>query len=90
METLALWYFIWYDDGMETEVLLTQNLLTAREAAADLGVHVGTVHKAFQENRLPFVAMYGRKLISRAALDAYKKRTRPDGEKPRGRPRKVG
>ena len=63
-------------------------LLTARQAAQELGVHVGTVHKAFQENRLPFVALYGRKLISRAALDAYKQRTRPSGEKPRGRPRK--
>ena len=66
---------------MENEVLLT-----AREAACELGVHTATVHKAFQENRLPFVAMYGRKLISRAALDAYKQRTRPDGEKPKGRP----
>lgn len=62
-------------------------LLTAREAAAELGVHVGTVHNAFQESRLPFVALYGRKLISRAALDAYKRRTRPEGQKPKGRPR---
>ncbi len=66
-----------------------ETLLTAREAAQELSVHTGTVHKAFQENRLPFVALYGRKLISRAALDAYKERTRPDGEKPRGRPRKA-
>lgn len=64
-------------------------LLTAREAACELGVHTATVHKAFQENRLPFVAMYGRKLISRADLEAYKRRTRPDGEKPKGRPRKT-
>lgn len=59
-------------------------LLTAREAAAELGVHVGTVHNAFQQNRLPFVALYGRKLISRAALDAYKWQTGPNGEKLRG------
>ena len=64
-------------------------LLTSREAAYELGVHTATVHKAFQEKRLPFVAMYGRKLISPADLDAYKQRTRPDGEKPKGRPRKV-
>ena len=44
-------------------------LLTAREAAEELGVHVGTVHNAFQESRLPFVALYGRKLISRADLN---------------------
>lgn len=70
--------------------MVNEVLLTARDAAEELGIHVSTVHKAFQENRLPFVAMYGRKLISRAALDAYKKRTRPDGVKPRGRPRKQG
>lgn len=68
---------------MENEVLLT-----AKEAAAELGVHVGTVHNAFQQSRLPFVAMYGRKLINRADLEAYKQRTRPSGEKPKGRPRK--
>lgn len=67
----------------------TEGLLTAREAAEELGVHVGTVHKAFQENRLPFVALYGRKLINRAVLDDYKKRTRVNGEKPRGRPQGV-
>ena len=72
------------DGAIKTEVLIT-----AREAAEELGVHVGTVHGAFQEGRLPFTALYGRKLISRAALDAYKKRTRPDGVKPRGRPRKA-
>ncbi len=71
---------------MENEVLLKETLLTAREAAAELGVHVGTAHNAFQEDRLPFVALYGRKLISRADLDAYKQRTRPGGEKPKGRP----
>lgn len=75
--------FSGYHMGMETE-----SLLTAREAAQELGVAISTVHNAFQESRLPFVPMYGRKLISRAALEAYKKRTRPDGEKPRGRPRK--
>ena len=74
-----------YHRGMEAEVLLT-----AREAAQELDVHTGTVHNAFQEGRLPFVALYGRKLIRRADLDAYKQRTRPGGEKPKGRPRKAG
>ena len=74
---------------MENEVLLNEVLLTAREAAAEMGVHVGTVHNAFQEDRLPFVALYGRKLISCADLDAYKERTRPGGDKPKGRPRKT-
>jgi len=86
--SLALQGFIWYDAGMEAEVY-AEILLTAREAAEELGVHVGTIHNAFQDNRLPFVALYGRKLISRAALDAYKRRTRPDGVKPKGRPRRT-
>ena len=68
--------------------MLNEVLLTAREAAAEMGVHIDTAHNAFQEDRLPFVALYGRKLISRADLDAYKQRTRPGGEKPKGRSRK--
>lgn len=51
---------------MENEVLLNEVLLTAREAAAEMGVPIGPAHNAFQEDRLPFVALYGRKLISRA------------------------
>ena len=64
-------------------------LLTPKEAAQELDVHIATVHKAFQENRLPFVPLYGRKLITRTDLDAYKQRTRPNGEKPKGRPLKA-
>ncbi len=79
--SLVFYCFFWYHGCMVNEVLLT-----AREAAAELGVHVSTVHNAFQESRLPFVPLYGRKLISRADLETYKQRTRPDGEKPKGRP----
>jgi excisionase family DNA binding protein len=64
-------------------------LLTARDAAEELGIHVATVHRAFQDNRLPFIALYGRKLIRRSDLDAYKQRTRPNGLKPKGRPIKA-
>ena len=77
-------YFDRYHNYIENEVLLT-----AREAAQELGIPVGTIHNAFQESRLPFVALYGRKLISRADLEVCKMRTRPDGEKPKGRPRKT-
>ncbi|MGI4791344.1 MAG: excisionase family DNA-binding protein [Janthinobacterium lividum] len=61
--------------------------LTVQEVAVELGVHEQTVRIALLENRLPFVMMLGRKAIGRADLDAYKQRTRPNGEKPRGRPR---
>lgn len=63
--------------------------VTVQEAAAELSIHEATVRKAFYESRLPFVEMYGRKLIPRADLDAYKARTQPAGEKKVGRPRKV-
>ena len=52
--------------------MVNEFLLTAREAAEELGVHGETIHNAIQQNRLPFVALYGRKLISRADQEAYK------------------
>lgn len=64
-----------------------ENLLTAPEVCGELGISRGAVHNAMTEGRLPFIVMYGRKLISRADLDTYKRRTRPNGEKPRGRPK---
>ena len=62
-------------------------MLTTSEAAWELGILPATVHRAIREGRLPFTVKYGRKLISRSDLEAYKRRTRPDGEKPRGRPK---
>ena len=64
------------------------DFLTPAQAAQELDVQAPAVHSALSEGRLPFVTLYGRKLISRTDLDAYKLRTRPGGEKPRGRPRK--
>ncbi len=58
-----------------------EGLLTARKAAAELGVHVGTAQNAFQESHLLFVALYGHNLITRPYHDAYKQRTQPKGAK---------
>ena len=66
-----------------------KDLLTAPEVCNELSISRGAVHNAMTEGRLPFTVMYGRKLISRTDLDAYRQRTRPEGEKPRGRPRKI-
>ena len=60
--------------------------LTIPQVAEELGVKPPTVHGALNKGRLPFVMLYGRKLISRADMNAYKLRTRPGGEKPKGRP----
>ena len=61
-------------------------LLTVQEAAELLGTRDQTVYDAIREERLPYVVKYGRKLVSRQAIEVYKERTRPTGEKPKGRP----
>ena len=66
-----------------------QDYLTIPEAMKELDASASSIHAAIRECRLPHVVKYGRKLISRADLDAYKQRTRPGGEKPKGRPKKV-
>ena len=63
-------------------------MLTVQEAAAELGTVAQTIYNALNEGRLPFEVRYGRKLISQSAVEEYRQRTRPDGEKPTGRPKK--
>lgn len=60
---------------------------TVPQVAALLTVSPPTVYIALREGRLPFVTKYGKRLISRTALAEYRARTRPTGEKPRGRPK---
>lgn len=62
-------------------------LLTVPEVAKDLTVTAPTVYTAMREGRLPYVIKYGKRLITPAAVAEYKARTRPTGEKPRGRPK---
>ena len=66
---------------------MTDEYLTVQDAAADLGITEVSVRSALNRSRLPFVEKYGRKLIARADLAAYKQRTQPDGMKKVGRPR---
>ena len=66
----------------------SNELLTVVEAAHELCVTPPAVHSALYEGRLPCVVKYGRKLIARPDLDAYKQRTQPNGVKKVGRPRK--
>ena len=47
------------------------------------------IRNATLDGRLPFVRKYGRKLITAEELEAYTLRTRPDGVKPKGRPRRT-
>ena len=65
----------------------TENLLTMEDAAAKIGVTVSAIRNATLEGRLPFVRLFGRKLIEAEALAEYKARTQVDGVPPRGRPK---
>ncbi len=64
-------------------------LLTAMGASEELSVHGVTVHNAFQESSLPFVALYGRNIISYFDLNVCKQHIWVGGDKPMRRPRKV-
>ncbi len=66
-----------------------EELLTVQDAARELDVTDGAVRLAILKGRLQSTMKYGRKLIMRADIEEYKRRTRPTGEKPRGRPRKL-
>ncbi len=63
-----------------------EDLLTVREAAGELGISQGSVRIAIYEGRLPCTVKYGKRLIARSDLEAYKTRTQPMGEKRTGRP----
>lgn len=65
----------------------TDALLTVHEAAEKIGVSDSAIRNATLDGRLPFVVKFGRKLIERDALIEYQRRTQPDGQKSKGRPR---
>lgn len=67
----------------------SKTYMTVAEAATSLGVHPATMRNATQEGRIPYVRLYGRILIAPDDVEAYRERTRgPEGDVPRGRPRK--
>lgn len=81
-------------DSIDKNILSAYNLdmedtfLTVQEAAASLGVTDGAIRLALSQGRLPSVKKYGRTLVARSDLDAYRRRTQPGGVKRVGRPRK--
>lgn len=70
-------------------VMETQNIdaLTPEQAAKLLGVSVVTIRSAVRDKRLDARPACGI-LIPREALEEYRRRTQPHGEKRVGRPRK--
>ena len=69
--------------GMESRELLLI------EAAEILGVSRQTLGEAIREDRLPAHKRGKFWFVLEADVMAYKARTQPEGEKPRGRPRKT-
>lgn len=67
---------------------MEETLLTVQQAATELGITDGAVRLALSQGRLPSIEKFGRKLIERADINAYRQRTQPDGVKKAGRPRK--
>jgi excisionase family DNA binding protein len=65
-----------------------EEYLTVKETATLIGVSPSSIWQAIRENRLPCVTRYGRKLVIREDVEAYRQRTQPDGVKSKGRPRK--
>ncbi len=75
---------MWYTARMRTE-----SYVTVQEAASLLDVHQQVLRKAIWDGRLPSTTVFGRIVISLSDIEVYRARTRPDGVKPRGRPKKV-
>ena len=65
------------------------DLLSVKQAAVELGGSPSSVYAAIAEGRLPTVTFIGKKAIRRVDLEEYRARTRPTGEKPKGRPKKA-
>lgn len=80
---LATTYFFGTMDAMGEETLLT-----VQEAAKYLDVGETAIRNAMLQGRMAFVLRYGRKLVEKQELDAYRARTRPYGEKSIGRPKR--
>lgn len=64
-------------------------LFTMNEAAQELGLSPATVRQAVLAGRIDHVVRYEKRLITRQALEEYRARTQPQGEKRAGRPPKT-
>jgi excisionase family DNA binding protein len=65
-----------------------ERFVTIKEAAEMLEVTRSAIEQAIWGGKLPSQTVFGKIVIDRADLEAYRARTRPDGVKPRGRPKK--
>ena len=67
----------------------TEQYVTVRDAARELGVTESAIRNATLKGRLRFEKLFGRKLIHRLDLEDYRRRAHPAGQKSNGRPRRT-
>ena len=67
----------------------TPAYLTVAQAALSLGIVTQTLRGAIMEGRIPVTRVYGRVLITPAAVEEYRARSQADGKPRRGRPKKT-
>jgi excisionase family DNA binding protein len=63
-----------------------EQYLTVQEAAESLTVTESAVRQAILDGRLLATEKYGRKVIHRTEVEAYRQRTQPGGAAKAGRP----
>jgi excisionase family DNA binding protein len=65
------------------------DFMTVADAARAIGAAEPTIRTAIRKGRLPSRRVLGRIVVETSALEEYRRRTRPDGVKPKGRPRSL-
>lgn len=69
-------------------IINTDDYVTQEKAAELLGIKLQSVRNQIALGNLPTTTFFGERVIPKAAIEAYRQRTQPDGEPKRGRPRK--
>ena len=65
------------------------DFMTVAQAAASLRIQTQTLRGVILRGRIPVVRTYGRVLIARTDVEAYRARSQPEGEPKRGRPKQA-
>lgn len=66
------------------------DVMDVQESARSLGISVQTLRGAIYSGRIPAIERWGKTLIMRTDVEAYRARTQPLGVPRKGRPRKRG
>ncbi len=67
----------------------TSDFMPVAVAAQRLGIRRSALYAAIQRGHFHPVDVYGSSWVSADEIEAYRRYTQPNGEKPKGRPRKA-